>query len=425
MSIACNRTSRSRQTWLMVQALLVFGCLLGVVAAPARTAVYEYAIPVFSDFSGPYADVFDDLDDGRLAVLRWWNETEGARLGIRLKPTTYDTRYDATVVASLWPTVLAQLRPIILFGLGGTDVAALQQRLPQDRVPMVMSTPGYGYGWLPNQWIFQPRATYVHEYLGFLDWFIRANPGKRPVRLAFISTQQSPAYVDIVKGVQKYVDVVLKPKGLAEVVDVEWVDIQPVDLSSQVRRIIDARADLIMGTVNTTMVATTIRALQAYRRHIPIVASPHHVIVPVSEALGGFGPLEGHYEVGGAVSSAELSGAAYEFYNLLHSRYGLKASWNGMTIMGMSQGLLGVRAIERAARAVGPGKLTGQALYEAFYAGPFTEEELFGVVPGATFTKEAPFPLTNLKVKIATVKDGRYVLATPGWVPVPGDVTKW
>jgi branched-chain amino acid transport system substrate-binding protein len=48
-----------------------------------------------------------------------------------------------------------------------------------------------------------------------------------------------------------------------------------------------------------------------------------------------------------------------------------------------------------------------------------------GYFPTLTFTKEAPFSLKDLKVKITTVKGGKYTLAEPGWVPVPGDVKKW
>jgi hypothetical protein len=48
-----------------------------------------------------------------------------------------------------------------------------------------------------------------------------------------------------------------------------------------------------------------------------------------------------------------------------------------------------------------------------------------GILPGQHFTKQAPFSTENLKVKITTVKDGKYVLATPGWVDVPDDVKKW
>jgi branched-chain amino acid transport system substrate-binding protein len=56
---------------------------------------------------------------------------------------------------------------------------------------------------------------------------------------------------------------------------------------------------------------------------------------------------------------------------------------------------------------------------------PFTTEELMGSMPTLKFTREAPFPTTNLKVMIETVKNGKYVLAAPDWVPIPVDIEKW
>jgi len=53
------------------------------------------------------------------------------------------------------------------------------------------------------------------------------------------------------------------------------------------------------------------------------------------------------------------------------------------------------------------------------------EEELIGILPTQKFIKTAPFATKDLKVKITTVKDGNYQLATPNWVPVPPDVKKW
>ena len=49
----------------------------------------------------------------------------------------------------------------------------------------------------------------------------------------------------------KYITSVLEPRGLATVVATEWVEIQPVDVSSPMKNIIDAKVDVIMGTGNT------------------------------------------------------------------------------------------------------------------------------------------------------------------------------
>ena len=384
----------------------------------------EYRIPVLSDFSGPFADVTKHLVT-REAVVKWWNDTEGKKLGIRLTVKTYDTRYDGTVVASMWPGILSENQPIVVLGLGGADVAALQQRLPRDKVPVIYATPGYGFGWLPDQWLFNARATYVHEWSGALIWYAQQNPQKRPLRVGFLSTQASPAFVDFVKGTASYIRSTLEPKGLATVVATEWTEIQPVDVSSQMKKIIDAKADVIIGTASTAMAAAALRAQQLHGVSIPTLASPWHTIWPLAQAMRSYAPWEGHLAATGIVSILEKDSKAHQFYQTLHKNYGVPAEWNPLSLMGVSQSILMVRAVERAARKVGAANLTGSAMYDALLNGPFTEDELMGVSPGISFTREAPFPLKGGKIKVETVKDGKYVLATPQWVPIPEDIVKW
>ncbi len=391
----------------------------------AWAEVRNYKIPLLGDFTGPFADVMKWWHPNRLAVINWWSDTEGKKLGVKLIAKNYDTRYDATVVASMWPGILAECQPIVSLGLGGTDVAALQQRLAKDKVPVVYGTPAYGYGWLPNQWMFNVRPTYTHEMVGTLAWYINQNPGKRPVRVAFMSCQASPAFIDLVNGFTQYITKVLEPKGLATIVAKEWIELQPVDVSSQMKKIIDARADIMTGVGTTTMGAAAIRAQQLHRVSIPTVASPHHTIWPLAQAMKTYKPWEGHYVVAGHVSIVEKDSKGYQFYKLLQNKYGIKEDWNPISVMGLTQGILSVRAIEHAIKNVGVANLTGQAVYDALSSGTFTEEELMGLLPTLHFTKEAPFPTRDLKVKIETVKDGKYTLATPGWVLVPSDITRW
>lgn len=392
--------------------------------ACAATAQVEYKVPGLLDYSGPFADLSKQLVS-RDAVFKWWNDNDGKKLGIRLTVKNYDTRYDGTVVASMWPGILAEMKPIIGMGLGGADLNALQQRLPNDKVPMIYAPPGYGFGWLPNQWVFNARATYVHEWVTALTWYASQNPQKRPLKVAFLSTQASPAFVDFVKGIDKYIKTVLEPKGIATVVATEWVEIQPVDVASPMKKIVDSKADVIIGTGNTTMAAAALRAQQLHGVNIPTIAAPWHTIWPLAQAMKSYAPWEGHMVVTGIASTTDKNSNAWKFYQTLAKSYGLPAEWNPINLLGVSQALLTVRAVEHAARKVGAGKLTGQAVYDVLISDTFTEEELMGVLPTMKFNKDAPFPLEGGKVRVVWVKDGKYQLATPQWLTIPSDVAKW
>jgi branched-chain amino acid transport system substrate-binding protein len=406
------------------KTLLAAGLAAGVLPLQPAQAQVEYKLPALIDYSGPFADLSKHLIS-RDAVIKWWNDNDGKKVGVKLTVKNYDTRYDGTVVASMWPAILTEMKPVIAMGLGGADQAALQQRLSRDKVPVIYAPPAYGFGWLPNQWVFGPRTTYAHEYATALRWYIDQNPGKRPVKVAFMSTQASPAFVDIVNGITHYVKTALEPKGLATVVATEWVEIQPVDVSSQMKKIIDAKADVLIGTSNTTLAAAAMRAQQLHGSKIPTIAAPWHTIWPLGQAMKTYAPWEGHMVVTGVVSFTERDSRAFQFYQTLSKNYGLPADWNPLSQLGISQALLTVRAVEHAVKKVGADKLTGEAVYETLATGTFSDEELMGFLAGFSFTKDAPFPMKNAKVKIETVKDGKYTLATPDWIPVVTDLTKW
>ena len=113
-----------RRPFLTCAAAAACGLLLST-AAHAQTTINVAAL---ADFAGPYANVMNDMQGGRLAVLDWWNKEVGEKLKVRIVVKTYDTRYDVAQTASLWPGIKAELKPALVLGLGGPDAAALQQR---------------------------------------------------------------------------------------------------------------------------------------------------------------------------------------------------------------------------------------------------------------------------------------------------------
>ena len=396
-----------------------------LVGGHAFAGVTKYKVPVISDFTGSWAQLFKAWIPMHKAVFAWWNDTSGKKMGIELELKHYDGRYDSSVIASMWPGILSECKPIIALGGGGADVTALQQRLPKDKVPVIYGTAAYGYGWLPDQWLFMVRPLYVQEWLAALIWYIEKHPEKKPLKVAFLSIQIAAA-LDIVNGIEKYTAEVLEPKGLAKIVAKEFTDTNPVDVSSQVKKIIDAKADMVLGVVTTAQSSAYIRACELYGVNIPTVGSPHHTIWSFAQAMKTYKPFEGHLVVAAHASVTDKTSKAYKFFQLLTEKYGLdKNLWNPFTMMALNQSILAVRAVEHAAKKVGAANVTGQAVYDAMFAGPFTLEELMGTLPTLQFTKEAPFCNKDLKVMIETVKNGEYVLATPEWTPVPTDVKKW
>ncbi len=414
-----SRRTAARRLSRCGAALALAGA--GVLVAPAASAQTTYNIASLADFTGPYADIMKNLVGARYAVVNWWNEEVGKPLGVRIAMKDYDHRYDAAQVSSLWPGIKSELKPVAVLGVGGPDVAALQQRLPDDKIPMFMSTSGYGFAWRPDPWIFNPRPTYGHEAAAFYDWYRQKKGISGPLKIAIISSEASPAYVDIHKGIQKYAQ---ENPTKVQVVETVFTEVQPSDLTTQVSRVVRNGAQVIHIQTNTAAVVATKRALQAIgKKDVPIMMSSHNGLTASGAAIGGIAQLEGDYEVYGMAVPSEDPTEAHKFFDMLTSKYKLQAKWDVPTLMGMNQALVAVRAVEAAARQVGADKVNGEAVRNALFKAPISTQQTFGILPDLKFTSEAPFPVQGLTANIGTVQNGKYVIAAQN-VPVPV-LNKW
>lgn len=376
--------------------------------------VTTYNIAWLSDFSGPYADVWPAVQDAREAVTAWWNENVGQEIGVRIEGETYDHRYDPSQVASLWPGILSDLNPIAALGVGGPDVAALQERLPDDQVPLLMSTAGYGYAWAPDPWVFNPRATYGHEAAAFLEWY-KEQQGLDTLRFGSISSEASPAYVDIVEGTEAWA---AETDGF-EFVGVEYAEVQPADLSREVRSLLSKDVHVILTQTNTAAALLAVQALQNQgAEDVVTMVSSHNGLVASGHAAGDLCVFNGMYEAYGMAIPAEESGEAYEFFTTLRDDHGLEAEWDVPTVQGMEQQLYSLRIVERAVEEVGAENLDGAAVREAALNASIPQDELFGLLSALNFTGEAPFPVKDLTINVGTVEDCEYTVATRN-VPVP------
>jgi branched-chain amino acid transport system substrate-binding protein len=171
-------------------------------------------------------------------------------------------------------------------------------------------------------------------------------------------------------------------------------------------------------------VVATKRALQALgKTDIAIMLSSHNGLLASGKAVGAVKDLEGDYEVYGMAVPTEEKTKAHDFQQMVVAKYKSQTTWSVASVMGFNQTLVALRAIEAAARKVGADKVTGEAVRNALMSTQLTSEQTFGFLPNLTYTNEAPFPVAGLTVNIATIKDGKYVIAAEN-VPVPA-ITKW
>ncbi|MBT2302015.1 ABC transporter substrate-binding protein [Variovorax paradoxus] len=386
--------------------------LLGLALSAPTQAQTTYVVPSLSDFSGPFSTVMPSIGGGREAVVKWWNAEVGAKQGIVLQLKAYDTRFETAQTASLWPGILAE-KPLVGFSLAGPDTAALQQRLPNDKVVMFSASASNGFAWRPNQWILSLRPTFAHEFVGFVDWFHKTKgEGKRPVKVAMVTSESSPSYVDVAKGMIAFAKA--NPK-VVELVEVVYAEAQPADLTLQMRRVTNAGAEVILAPASIQQAIAIKRALAALNKKVPVAFAMHNAPTFIAKPMGGIQTLEGDYETQGGALSTDDDTEVKRFYDMLTAKYGLKAPWNGVTIGGIAQSLLLVRAVEAAAKKHGPDKLTGELIHTTLLETTFTSASLQGYASDIKYDISAPFPATNIKVNIGTVKDGKLVPAVLGY----------
>lgn len=409
---------KTMKSWATRAALLAGITVSSVAPATAQTV---YQIPALSDYSGPFAAIMPMVGPGREGVVNWWNAEVGAKLGVKLELKTYDTRYDTAQTASLWPGVLAT-KPLIGLSLGGPDTAALQQRLPTDKVPMILGSGANGFGWRPNQWIMATRPTFVHEISGFIEWFQKNKAGgTRPVKVAMFTSEASPSFADMGKGIIAYAKANPTVVNLVEMV---YVEPQPADVTLQLRRVLNAGAEVVLVPANIQQAVAVKRAMQALGKNVPIAYNLHNSPAMLQKLLGGMATMDGDYEVHGGVIATDEDTEAKRFYDMLVAKYGMKAPWHSLTTIGISQVLVMVRAVEAAARKHGGDKLTGEMLYNTLLDTTFPAKDYFGFTGGdIDFSVEAPFPTKDPRVNIGQVVGGKLITVAKG-APVP-KLAKW
>ncbi|MDP3252281.1 MAG: ABC transporter substrate-binding protein [Hydrogenophaga sp.] len=409
---------KTLKSWATRAALLAGITVSSMAPASAQTV---YQIPALSDYSGPFAAIMPMLGPGREGVVNWWNAEVGAKMGVKLELKTYDTRYDTAQTASLWPGVLAT-KPVIGLSLGGPDTSALQQRLPTDKVPMILGSAATGFGWRPNQWVMATRPTFAHEFTGFIEWFQKNKAGgNRPVKIAMFTTEASPTFADLGKGIIAYTKA---NPAMATLVEMVYVEPQPADVTLQLRRVLNAGAELILVPTNIQQAVAVKRAMQALGKNVPVAYSIQNSPAMLQKLVGSMSAMEGDYEVHAGVIATEEDTEAKKFYDMLVAKYGMKAPWHSITTIGINQALVMVRVVEAAAKKHGGDKLTGEMLYNTLIETTFPGKDFYGFTGGdIDFSVEAPFPTKDPRVNIGQVVGGKLTTVAKG-VPVP-TLAKW
>ncbi len=381
-------------------------------AVPAHSA--EYVMSASADYSGPFAGVMPNAMSGINAIADWWNKEMGAKLGVTVKVKITDMRYDPSVIARTWPSILSSDKPILHLGFGSPDLTTLMKRLPGDKVPMIIGTAMVGAVWVPDGWHYSIRPTYSHEFAGLLA-HLQSKTGQK-LRMGAISTQNQAGFVDQVNGLKKLA--ATYPERF-EMLNVQWAETSPVSLTSAVRTLAEGKPDVIVVGGTTAQVIAASKAEEELGLKIPLVTSTHNGLTEVAKGID-LAKLNGSYS---AFSFAAPSRPDLPIRKVYEANK-KDGEWGLIAAQSAAQALLALRVLEKAVATVGPDKVTGEAMRKALIDNVFTEQDLLGALPTLDFDNSAPFPIGEIKVTAEVVKDGKIEPIGQGWLDVP-PLTKW
>ena len=261
----------------------------------------------------------------------------------------------------------------------------------------------------------------MHEMAGLLNWLRMTKIKDRPIKIATFSNKKVTFYVDLVESLKEFA----KQTPWIDLVDVEWVDIKPVSLISEMKRLASKKPDFIIIQTNTYQAVAAKRALVIYYIQTESSSFTDFGLQMCAKASGDLSLFEGDFEASSCNPDPVMITPAGKIYKEYKGKLGVKNSWSTVMAQGEGMALFALRLVERATEMVGKDNITGEAVYNALFIRPFSAKEMLGLTPEISFTRDYSFPvIKGLKVKIATVKDGKFVLATENWIPVP-PVPKW
>ena len=118
--------------------------------------------------------------------------------------------------------------------------------------------------------------------------------------------------------------------------EAEWVDLKPVSITNEVRRLARKNPDFIVIGSNTAHVLSCVRAQKELGIHIPILMSSHNGIQMSALAAGDMKILEGHYEVEACDPGIDLNVPGARIYEEYRKKLGFETKWNMICVPGLS-----------------------------------------------------------------------------------------
>ncbi len=360
----------SRRSFTLGALLGGLSATMGAGVACAQ-AVNTYTIVSLLDYSGPFANRGKPVEQMQRLLVDWFNETRGAKAGIKLEYKPIDTGYDQAKTVQAYERSLEDKTMVGIVTFGSPNVIALQNRLSQDRIPAVHGGPSYSL-MKPGNWVFTPLGDYARYFATATKWRLETWKESRPLRIAFVTFDGSSgrdwagSFGGLIKGMN------------AQVVLNEFVSPRALDVSANVEHILAAKPDIVYLATTDQLQPALLKELKASKFDMTRVVNSQHEGLGLLELLNVPKDVyEGTFEVT-SQSYADPNTEAYKIYQSRAAKYSTR--WSADTLLHFPSVMVLLEAIERAQAKAGSGRINGAAVFQEMRAGSFNGYGLLGKI---------------------------------------------
>jgi branched-chain amino acid transport system substrate-binding protein len=370
-----ERVLRGAVIVFFVSLFMIPGSASSQAPTKASTTIYSYTIPEYDDVTGPYSELSKFVLPTFQIVYDWWNENVGKKIGVKLVRKIYDTRYDAAETASIHARVVPTDKPIAIITTGGPMIVPIIEKIQEQKIVAINAVPGYSFLHRPAGWAFCPLRAYAQLHAAYVVWMVKEWKEPRKPRIIY----------DVFEGIAgKDMAATASPWFRANP-NIEYLfgeamfhPASPVDLSVHVRKVMEKKPDFILcvpTSVSATAYYSALREL-GYLHKVTLVQPPYQGL-DILAGMMGDEMVEGDREVNSANFAPGTK--AEEIFNANIGKLSTISKWGGSTSQYQICVWILARAVERAAKKVGPGNITSQAIYDVLNEGRFSREELMGL----------------------------------------------
>lgn len=337
-----------------------------------RTCAAEtYKVVSFLDYSGPFANRGKPVEQMQRLLVDWYNETRGAERGATIQFEPVDTGYDQGKTVQAYERAIQDPALIGIVTFGSPNVIAIQNRLPENKIPAVHGGPAYSL--MKNgSWVFTPLGDYARYYASAIGWRLKSHAGSEPMRLAFVTFDGSSGH-DWAGALAP------KLQGMnVKLVVSEFIPPRALDVGVNVERVLEAKPDLVILATTDQLQPLLLNELKANGFDMTKVINSQHEGLGLLTLLGVKPEsLEGTQEVT-TENYVDTNTEAYKIYDARKAKY--QTRWSADTLLHFPSVMVLMDAIDRAVQKKAGRRIAGEDVYAELAHGTFDGRGLLGQI---------------------------------------------